>query len=779
MAKKVQDAEDIKIPIKTFESENENTNIKISVPSPNQLSQIQSTEGSSVLGSKRLEQKANLVKSKGNINTHGTIELEDVFGVGTKMREVLYTIGVRSPEDLYQLYTERDNTRKNNNLSYIIGLYPLSKRTKESYIDTIADVIYTHPKRNALLTKQDIINELSKASSKDFIQERTNDYKAYLQYLGVGTNKESVVAIQSPGAEYTIDLAKEIYKKVSGKDVYIEGQSRKTYNKSDPIDRRNFLKFKVKDIISRSGVENPLGNNVNWSFTNLPQVLGEFMGNKSIMEFFEKDKTNPPQDADYNELGNAIMELLTAGEIQTDNVYGLKLNDKNMAENILSGNAVRIGMTNNPNLKDVSEKQVFEYLKSNTKDVPHNTLKVNARTLAEEGKRPKGFKGFIISPGNNQNDNIRLTATAISKKEEDLDHILEGLSIDPITGFVPSGFDNTKKLDIPQYNVLVYPAISDVNKFLGIKKVEEEADKWIITIDGNADPSSKSTLWEGKNPSAKDSVKLLEKTETNDDAINYMASNFTYGGSACNRVGYNLDKESDTEKRMGTVLDAVNKYLIKYGYGGSLNDIQLIANNINTKQRTLPIEQYAFNRQTKPTCEHITYKEESGNIKMIIPKNNTDFIGSGKSKKDVPINSPLALKLNTIKSKCKNDMECVAGKMIISQNITDDYLKSSGGTGIMTSPVDVKLISITNKFPNEKEDRKKAIDDLVELTLSTVSGIPMTEEYTTSDNKVKQRNLSSEKKLKILENAKPFKKIKLTLQPLNFDTMLHNDSVYK
>lgn len=763
-----------------FDSSNENDQNIVFTSPPSTINQLRRADGTP-LYRRRLSQNANIEQTHSRFASTGTVELEDINTVNVNLREALYNIGVRSLNDLYKLYTENDENTRNLNLSYIMGLQSNSNYEREGYINAIADIIYAHPKRDAQITKQNIIDELNNINERNFIQERVDDFKAYFKYFGVGNDKDTIVSIQSPGAGYTIDLARELYGSLYDTDVYIDSQSRRTYDRDNQDARKTALKYQVKKFISNSGVINPLGEGVVWNYDNRDIVLRNFISLKPVMKFFNKTNVNQLNQEDYNELGNIIVDLLTSTKIQTDDVFGLKLNDEEMAKKILGSDAVRIGMTSIPNIREVVKKQMIDYFKDIYENERSNEeIERLAEAEINSGRRPHDFNGFILKSGTNIEDNMRLTATAKVKSEDDLDNIIQGISIDPVVGFAPIGFDTSPKLNIPHYNVFIRPSISDANKFKEIMQVEEDNEKYTLTINGRIDEFAKTTLWESKNINAKSSIPLIEQSDNDINALELMSSNFTYGGSLCNKEAPIPKTKEDRDKKLNDALISVYEYFSKYDNTRNsifqpINDI--ITDNINMINNFQPaIVSDLYNTKTNPTCEHVEFIQPNeddinGNTKIVIKKNVNGT------------NSQVARKLDSIKSKCerrRRGLECVANELIVTQNLTKDYLKSGGADGNLINPLNKKFAKVIEEnFEDEKEEREKALKDLLELTLSYISGIPMKESTTNARTGAPSlgNKLSTEEKLNILENADTFNKIKLTLKPLNFDTIL-NDTVF-
>ena len=738
----------------------------------------------------------------GSLTTMGNVQLTDLNLLGYYSRVLLQSMGVWNPADAWKLYAEADSLKRSENLSHLKSL-ALTQNFggvgNKDTIKTLAKVIYFAPNRDPSITLQKIEDDIRNATDDSFFEKRRKEMKSYLNALGVGKGKTNVIVIQNPGANLQIaDVRKEYQQFFSptGEEVLIQGQTRTRYQAGD---RKQFLKDAIKNVIYKSGVEGVLtGSKLDLDNFDSSDI-NQYFNNQSAIA----NKKPTLTDVQKLEVQNVIDEMIQNKELEKDAVYGVRLPTEEQAKYILESEAVRIGKTYNPNILQRFQKNLDE-------------KSISIEKVGKIGsKRPAGYRGLFVTFPDQTGVNMRFGGSLLPKDADDVEDVIDALGIDPKTGFAPNGFAHTDlsvTQTFPMFNVLLYPAMADANKFTKITDVKETKDAWELhVIDTKFDPQARQTMWiQDKNSDL--NVDVL-KTKENAELIKEFAKDTTYGGSLCPANKYSASSYYDARMRMAKVTRSFYDYVNKYtpdapkSVDDSAKDRLFMAINVRgynfldkpvDRDRMLkdlssslasitmqlnygkvPTEATASKLiygSATPKCQLYTTADQGNNMHTIIVQKEYEVKKATKTKPAMMQPTNLAKKLDNLKDECKSSpsvMKCIGDRILLSTNITDDYLGSGGATAYPKSPFSLRLAKLTGN-DEEFADRQAINQKFSELAFATMTGIPVEVTSTDQYGKVKTRHLHDAERIEILDQIR-VKGTPLTINQWKFISFIPNN----
>lgn len=653
----------------------------------------------------------------------GDLESGDVTNVGIEGRQILASMGIHHPNDAWQLYIDGTPLEIAEQRGYLKGVarYPYFGGTfYPDQLGTLADYIYTSPKRDPRVRRDQILADLQTAPDiAPYDEIRTHDIIQYLRYFGLGRGDAVYLTLQSPGAGVTDDLVRQIYTQEQARTptdrALIHEQSRELVQARD---RDQFLTTALKRIAFNSGVIPVHGSGT------LAATYKKFAENKDVLQYFNKTSVADLTNYHYNVLRQKITDLVRQHELINDPEFELIPNVSYMAQELLTAAAVRIGKTRNPAIP----------------------------TLAKIGAtRPQNYNGLFFKNPLETGSDVRLTGTVKLSDNRSLKEAVAVLGVSPKFGFAPFGHeyaDIDAARQFTDFNVFVRPPIRYVTTAFPVHRVERVNNDFYLTlINGQDFDKGKSTLWEARSRPKRDAILPLLEDGTNEQILQAF-NQFAYDGSLCFNQTYQPPIDDATDQGLKKIYQSIAEFLQKYG-------------SKNGTPRTIAVDRFVSFIQQElaqippPTPKALSQTEYYTRVQPVCQVHTIDH-----GKIHISQNTPIWKKIDRIWTRCSNTRRgrgqanpenCTAEKLIVTQNSTDNYpgSASNGASGINKLILRLStLLQIQNTV--------SPLNKLVELSLTDAAGFVLKDDTATKHATLNDRvdalnaaKLNAKKPLKI------------------------------
>lgn len=461
------------------------------------------------------------------VHNTGQIRLQDVDGIGPQRGERLASIGIYSPDDLYDEYEKGnyeallslqvgDNAFTTREFAKTISASPALpeeylglktigielpdgsiKSVKERRMFDIfrkelrdEDLSSEDRKLKNLLTlpqRKELMNKFKNSNSIDGIEKTLKDVKesleirqVELQPFAVKSNDEWKGSRIDEMKSYLDDFGI-----ASNRDSIITLEERGAYLTKEIITAFNTLTPEQQERIVSVGLEEvaPMGKVQAIKKKILSLVKSDLRpeAKNAVSDLLNRSRALRSLESDEDRVSEIVMEMIDDGMLQTSSVVNripmgnLYPTDRAVKSEIMGSHSVKIGKTNNPRVSDYlgDDSFLFRYPNETNQQYMNRLMELGGKLVFEN----KGITRNRL--------NLKIPVRGGDNFDGDFNKAVEMLGFNIQNGFAPTGYEYKDPRFAERYNtfnVFVRPPSEMINKYYTPNAFAENEDAFLISI---------------------------------------------------------------------------------------------------------------------------------------------------------------------------------------------------------------------------------------------------------------------------------------------------------